>query len=346
MKRRSFLKTVGAATAGAALVPERMLAAAAASPGDMPRRTLGRTGFQVSVAGFSGFALVHGTQEEATAAVHGALDRGLNYYDVAPAYGDGECENKLGVALQGLDRGSYFLACKTKKRDAAGLREELERSLQRLKTDHFDVYQLHHLVKPEDVKTALGPGGAVEEALKARKEGKIRALGFSAHTTKAAVQALNGFAFDTVMFPINYVEYFTRGFGKEVLALAREKGAAVLSIKTINAGAWPPGVERSRKWWYRPLEDQIDIDRAYRWTLSLPGVVLGFPPAWLDLQEKAITAALALREASAADAQILERMAYDCGSIFKREEDSVAMGREPESCYPHHPHDRPPSAWA
>lgn len=344
MKRRSFLRAVGGA-AGTLAVGVGCTSTPSADTA-MPRRKLGRTGWNVSVVGFSGLAFVNGTQDQCTAAAHEAFDLGLNYYDVAPAYGNGECENKMGVALQGLDRGRYFLACKTKVRDKDGARRELERSLQRLKTDHFDVYQLHHLVKPDEVRTALGPGGAMETILKAREEGTVRAIGFSAHTTKAALEALKGFPFDTVMFPVNYVEYFTRGFGKEVLDLAAEKGAAVLSIKTINAGAWPPNVERTRKWWYRPLEDQEAIDLAYRWTLSLPGVVTGFPPAWLDLQAKAIRAGLAYRRADAGDAAKLQAMAAGCGSIFKREEDSVAMGRPCEIFYPDHPHGCCRTEWA
>jgi predicted aldo/keto reductase-like oxidoreductase len=288
----------------------------------------------VSVVAFAGLALSHYEQEECTAGVHRAFDQGLNYYDVAPAYGqNGECEIKLGVALQGLKRSDYVLTCKTKARDQDGCRLELERSLTRLKTDHFDLYQLHHLVKPEDVKKALGPGGAMDAILKAREEGKIRGIGFSAHTTKAALEALRGFNFDTVMFPISFAEYYTRGFGKEILALAKEKGTAVLSIKTLHSGAWPVGEPRTRQWWYRPLESQDDINLAYRWTLSLPGVVAGFPPSFLDLQDKAIAAGLAYRPATEADAQKLEAMAKGAGSIFKREEDSVAY----QSPYPHHP---------
>jgi predicted aldo/keto reductase-like oxidoreductase len=162
----------------------------------------------------------------------------------------------------------------------------------------------------------------------------VRAIGFSAHTTKAAVEALRGFNFDTVMFPINFAEYYTRDFGKEVLALAKEKGTAVLSIKTMNAGSWPQGVERTRQWWYRPLEEQEQINLAYRWTLSLPGVVAGFPASFLDLQDRAISAGLAYRPATPADANKLEEMARGAGSIFKREEDSVAF----LSPYPHTPH--------
>ncbi len=351
MKRRNFLKVVGGVTGsmaigvGPVLVSESEAAEQAAG-GVMPRRVLGRTGFKVSVTGFAGLSLMHYDQERCTRGLHEAFDQGLNYYDVAPAYNNGDCEIKMGAGLQGLDRNRYYLACKTKKRDKEGAREELERSLQRLKTDYFDVYQLHHLVKVEEVQTALGPGGVMEAVLKAREEGKVRAIGFSAHTTKAALAALRGFNFDTVMFPVNYVEYYTRGFGKEVLALAKEKGAAVLSIKTIHSGAWPKDVKRTREWWYRPLEKQEDISLAYRWTLSLPGVVVGFPPAWLDLQERAIAAGLAYRPATKADAAKLEEMAKDCGSIFKREEELAAVGRSHASPYPEHPHDCCPGEWA
>jgi predicted aldo/keto reductase-like oxidoreductase len=333
MKRRAFLKIVGG-VAGSEILGIRPLLVSEAEAAE---------GWKVSVVGFSGLGLTHDEQEVCTASVHEAFERGLNYYDVAPAYGKGTCETKLGLALQGLDRGRYYLACKTKKLDKDGARAELENSLKELRTDYFDVYQLHHLVKPADVQTALGPGGAVEMLVQAKQEGKIRAIGFSAHTTKAALAALRGFDFDTVMFPINYVEYYTRGFGVEVLALAKEKGTAVLSIKTMNAGAWPKGAERTRKWWYRSLETQDDINLAYRWTLSLPGVVMGFPPSWMDLQAKAITAGMAYRPATEADAGKLQGMAKDCGSIFKREEDSVACLNQP---YPHHPHDCCEGVWA
>jgi aryl-alcohol dehydrogenase-like predicted oxidoreductase len=347
MRRRSFLKAVGGVTGSVAMGIAPVLvseaeAAARAARGEMPRRELGRTGLRVSVVAFSGLALTHYEQEECTAGVHKAFDRGLNYYDVAPAYGKGACEIRLGVALQGLKRSNYVLACKTKARDKEGCRQELERSLTRLKTDYFDLYQLHHLVKPEDVNKTLGPGGAMETILKAKEEGKIRHIGFSAHTTKAALEALRSFDFDTVMFPISFAEYYTSGFGKEVLALAKEKGTAVLSIKTLHSGAWPQGAERTRKWWYRPLEKQEDIDLAYRWTLSMPGVVAGFPPSFLDLQNKAIEAGLAYRPATEADALKLQEMARGTGSIFKREQDSVAF----QSPYPHCPSECCPGQWA
>jgi len=339
MKRRTFLKAAGGLAGIEFLGIYPLLASesesAKAKTGSMQMRPLGRLGWKVSVVPFSGLGLVHEDQAGSTAHVRQAFERGVNYFDVAPAYDKGKCEIKMGSALHGLDRSRYYLACKTKKRDKAGCIAEMEQSLRNLQTDYFDVYQLHHLVQPDDVRTALGPGGAMEAILEAKKAGKIRAIGFSAHTTKAALAAMQGFGFDTVMFPVNYVEYYTRGFGVEILKLAQEQGAAVLSIKTMNSGAWPKGVERTRKWWYRTLETQEEIDLAYRWTLSLPGVVMGFAPSWMDLQSKAISAGIAYRPATEADAGKLKLMAEGCGSIFQREEDQVANLDRPYPCHPH-----------
>jgi predicted aldo/keto reductase-like oxidoreductase len=132
----------------------------------------------------------------------------------------------MGIGLQGLDRSKYFLACKTKKRDKEGCRKELEQSLRLLKTDYFDLYQLHHLVRPSEVQQALGPDGAMEAILEARKAGKVRFIGYSAHTTKAALEVMKGFKFDTRHVPINFVEYYNRGFGKEFCPRPRTKAAA------------------------------------------------------------------------------------------------------------------------
>ncbi|HWH71891.1 MAG TPA: aldo/keto reductase, partial [Candidatus Sulfotelmatobacter sp.] len=180
MKRRTFLMTVGGAAGVAALGIPQIFAADEPMErvAGLPRRALGRTGQKLSVVGFPGLALVHYEQEKCTTAIHDAFERGVNYYDVAPAYGNGQCETKMGIGLQGMDRSKYFLACKTKKRDKEGARQELEQSLKLLKTDHFDLYQLHHLVQPAQVKQILGPGGAMETLLKAKEEGKIKYIGF------------------------------------------------------------------------------------------------------------------------------------------------------------------------
>jgi predicted aldo/keto reductase-like oxidoreductase len=351
MKRRTFLKVVGG-VAGSSTLGINLPRLAGSESTDsrvqdmtpVPRRILGRTGEKVSIIGFPGLACAHGDQDACTASMHKAIDRGVNYFDVAPAYGrDGECEIKMGIGLQGIDRSRYFLACKTKMRDKDGAREELERSLERLKTDHFDLYQMHHIRRPEEVQQAFGPGGCMETFFKAQEEGKVRYLGFSAHTTKGALEAMKSHRFDTVMFPINFVEYYQMGFGKPVLQLAREQGAAVLAIKAMSLGGWPEGMERTRRWWYRSLETEEDIDLGLRFSLSQPGVVVAFSPAFLDLADKAFAVSHAYRPLGTVEEARLKEWSQSCLSIFRRQEEAVAQGRPlngtyfaygPDECYP------------
>ncbi len=348
MERREFLKMASAAAGGCAIGSEVLLAAQSASGGEdkvagLPRRVLGRTGAKISVVAFPGLALNALNQEEATAGVHKAFDQGINHFDVAPAYGDAEI--KMGPALQGLDRSKIFLSCKTKMRDKDGARKELERSLTRLKTDHFDLYQMHHLRWTKEVQQALGPGGAIETFLKAKEEGKIRHIGFSAHTTKSALEMLKGFQFDSVMFPLSYVDYMNWGFGKAVVETARERGTAVLAMKAIYAGAWPQGAERTRKWWYRPLEKDDEIELAIRWALSQPGVATTVPVSYLDLLDKCIKAGRSYQPITETEVAKLHEMAKGCGSVFREEDDTAATASVfHKTFHPDSPHECCPFA--
>jgi len=347
MKRRAFVRmAAGAAGAGLAVI-ERLLAdfrsdgAIASRVAGLPRRVLGRTGREISIVGFPGLALSHETQESSNAAVRQAFDRGVNYFDVAPAYGkNGECEIKLGEALRQLDRSRIFLSCKTKVRDREGSRAELERSLQRLHTDHFDLYQLHHLVTPDDVRRAFGPSGAMESLLAAKKDGKVRWLGFPAHSTKAALAALEAHPFDTVMFPISFAEYYLRDFGRDVLDAAERRGAAVLAIKPMCMGAWPKDAQRARRWWYRTTETQEEVSLAMRFSLSLKGVVAGIPPSFVELLDRAITAGAAYEPATTADRDRLRELAKSCITLFLREDQlGNGIARHQEIPYPERPSD-------
>ena len=325
MKRRTFLKTVGAAATGLAVgyrplfaaddQPERELHPHASG---LPRRQLGRTGQKISVVGYPGLALSKISQAKASAALRAAFDAGVNYFDVAPAYGDAEV--KMGAAMQAtrIPRDEIFLASKTKSRDAAGARAELERSLRRLKTDHLDLYQLHVMSTADEVREVLAPDGALEAFLRARDEGKVRWLGFSAHTKSAALALLKAHKFDTVMYPVNFIEHFTHQFDPEVLALARAEGAAVIAIKPISAGGWKSGERPSRGgWWYRPLEEQSEIDLAIRFSLSLDPVVSVLPTSFYDLAEKSIVAGKAYRPASDADLEALRELAGKYVPLFR-----------------------------
>jgi len=329
MERREFLKVAGAVAGTCSLTSKTLLAASGgdSKAAELPRRVLGRTGEKVSTIVFPGLAMIQQEQAECTAAVHRIFERGVNYFDVAPAYGNGTAEVRMGIALQGLDRSRLFLACKTKMRDKEGARQELERSLQRLKTDHFDLYQMHHIRTPEEVQKAFGPGGAIETFVKAEEEGKVRFLGFSAHTTKGALEALKAFSFDTVMFPISFAEYFQFGFGKAVLEEAGRRGTVVLGMKALHGGAWPEGIERTRKWWYRTVEKEDEVALAIRFTLSQPGVIAAVPPSFIDLTDKAISAAQAFQPITEAELTKLREMSVGRGSVFQDDEKRVNAGQ-------------------
>lgn len=343
MKRRTFLKAVG----GSAVSSQAVMSAAAekeAVAEGIPQRGLGKSGKKVSVVCFPGLALVHYEQEECTEGLHKAFDQGITHFDVAPAYGKGVCETRMGIGLQGIPRDKYFLSCKTKLRDAKGAREELERSLELLKTDHFDLYQLHCLFEPEEVKQAFGPGGAMETIFKAREEGKVGLIGFSAHTTRGALAAMDEYRFDTVMFPINFVELFTIGFGDAVLKRAAEQEVPVLAIKAMSRGLWPEGVERNRKWWYQSVETEKEVSMAIRYALSQSTVKTIVPPSWLDLVDKAVVAARDCTPITDEEVEELRKIAADCQSVFRKQETGVADGRSHNRFYADGAHDHCP-AW-
>lgn len=333
MQRRDFLKSASTA-AGAALLSQTSIFSMAytnlTAPTEvvqgMPRRALGATGRTVSLVGFPGLALVHDdyTQERCNEAVESAFRQGVNYFDVAPAYGDGKCEERLGIALQAVDRKQLFLACKTKQRDRDGARREMDRSFELLKTDYFDLYQLHHVRTVDEARQALGPGGAMEVILEAQRDGRVGLIGFSAHTTLGALELMNGFRFDTVMFPINFVELYNRNFGKEIIDLANQQGASLISIKTMSYGGWPDPGQRTRDWWYRSVETEADVRLAWQFALSRKGVAAGIPPSFLDLVERAIAAARDYQPPSEHELRRLQEMAAGKSSIFEREENRYA----------------------
>lgn len=231
----------------------------------MQRRALGATGENLSIIGMGGIVVSRVPQREADAIVAEAVDRGVNYFDVAPSYGD--AEERLGPALE-PHRDGVFLACKTGKREAEGARAEMEQSLRNLRTDHFDLYQLHGLTTLAEVETAFGPGGAIETVEAARREGKVRFLGFSAHSVEAAQEALRRYRFDTILFPFNCVCWH-HGFGPQVMEAAREAGAARLALKALARTNWPEGGEKKwKKCWYQPFDQREEAALALRFTLS------------------------------------------------------------------------------
>ncbi|UCE46810.1 MAG: aldo/keto reductase [Phycisphaerales bacterium] len=234
---------------------------------------------RLSIVGFGGIVVFGQLQTDANREVARAIDRGVNYFDVALTYGKGEAEEKLAVALKPY-RNIAFLACKTQKRDATGARAELENSLRVLDTDHFDLYQLHAMSKMEDVDTVLGPSGALETFLKAREEGKVRYLGFSAHNEDVALRLIDEFPFDSVLFPINYVCFAQGNFGPRLLKKAKEKNVACLALKSLAYTRWASKEDRKAnypKCWYQPISDLEKARLALRFTLS-EDVTAAIPP--------------------------------------------------------------------
>jgi aryl-alcohol dehydrogenase-like predicted oxidoreductase len=233
----------------------------------METRRLGKTGERLSVVGFGGIVVKDVSPAEAARLVVQALDRGINYVDVAPSYGN--AEERLGPALAPY-RHSVFLACKTQERTARGAREELHRSLERLHTETFDLYQLHAVSTMEEVERVLGPGGAMEALVEAREQGLVRYLGFSSHADDAAVALLQRFPFDTMLFPFNWVAWHQGGFGPRAMAAAKRAGVGILALKALAKRALREGEERPwPKCWYVPVDDPAEAQMALNWTLSL-----------------------------------------------------------------------------
>ncbi len=230
---------------------------------------------ELSRVAFGGVIVDAETQNDANNYVAEAIDAGVNYFDVAPTYGN--AEERLGPALRGK-RQDIFLACKTEDRTATGAQKLLEQSLKNLETDYLDLYQLHAVYTLEDVAKTFAPGGAFEVFLRAKEKGLIKHIGFSAHSTEAAIALMDRYNFDSIMFPFNFVSLLKNDYGAYVLEKALEKDMAVLGIKSMALTERQPGDNlKHPKAWYHPIEDKILGDKAVKYTLS-KGVDIIMPP--------------------------------------------------------------------
>jgi predicted aldo/keto reductase-like oxidoreductase len=293
MNRRDFLKKSVAASAAAiasgALAPEEVLAGKPSRKGNgLEKRPLGRTGEKLSIIGLGGIVVSGIEQAAANDIVAEALDRGVNYFDVAPTYGN--AQERLGIALEGR-RDRIFLACKTVKRNAREASAELDQSLKLLKTDRVDLYQLHGLVTLEELEQCFAAGGAMQSILRGKEQGKLRYIGFSAHSVEAALAARDRFAFDSVLFPVNYVLYREANFGPQVVKKAKQKKMGCLALKAMASTVWPPDAKREfGKCWYQPISAPALASLALRFTLS-QGVTAAIPPGEERLFRMALDAA-------------------------------------------------------
>jgi predicted aldo/keto reductase-like oxidoreductase len=264
MKRRSFIKQ---AAATAALVTLRnalgepigaaLQGAAAQTPGPIVsmvngigRRKLGRADAEVSIIGVGGYHLGVGsvTEQEAIRVVRMALDEGINFLDNCWDYNAGVSEERMGKALADGYRQKAFLMTKLDGRTGEAARQQLETSMKRLNTDHIDLVQIHEVIRMTDPELAFQPGNVVDVLIQAKKDGKIRFIGFTGHKSPEMhlnminVADKHGFVFDTVQMPVNALDEHYDSFGQKVIPVARAHGMAVLGMKPLsNAAILKPG---------------------------------------------------------------------------------------------------------
>jgi aryl-alcohol dehydrogenase-like predicted oxidoreductase len=242
----------------------------------IPKIPFGRTGHSSTRTIFGAAALSEVTQDEADRTLEVLLEFGINHIDTAASYGDAEL--RIGPWMHG-HRNNFFLATKTGQRSYAAARDEINRSLERLRTDHVDLIQLHNLVDAGEWDEALSDGGALEACVEAREAGLVRFIGVTGHGTPIAamhLRSLGRFAFDSVLFPYSWVAMQDSHYAREVeelMQVCADRGVARQTIKSIAARPWN-GRPRTHAPWYEPLDDQLAIDAAVGWVLSRPGVFL------------------------------------------------------------------------
>ena len=241
------------------------------------RIPFGRTGHESSRALFGAAALGRMRQDKADTVLETLLEFGVNHIDTAAGYGDSELRIALWMKTH---RDDFFLATKTRERDATGARESLERSLVRLGVEHVDLIQLHNLVETGEQNQALGPGGALEALVEAREAGLVRYIGVTGHGTFAPrrhLESLRQFPFDSVLAPCNFAMLAQAEYAadfEELYATCRERGVAFQTIKSVARRRWSEADEGPRHSWYHPIRDHGALRRAVHFVLARPGVFL------------------------------------------------------------------------
>jgi len=258
----------------------------------MEKRRLGKTEHMSSILIFGGFALYRITQKAADAAIEMALENGINHVDVSPLYGD--AEKHLGSWFKRNGK-KFFLGCKTHERNKEGARESLLRSLDTLKVDRFDLFQLHGVDSQEVLDVCLGTGGAMEAILEAKDQGLVRFIGITGHNPPSHNLALSRFDFDTVMFPLNRVHAVHPTDWNDyapLLKTARRKDVGVIAIKSVAKRAWPDRQANVKHYntWYEPFDNASEIEKSVWFTLS-QDITAAVLPGELSLWPMIISAA-------------------------------------------------------
>ena len=242
----------------------------------IPTQPFGSTDHQSTRIIFGAAALGNVSQAEADQTMELIIEHGINHIDTAASYGDAEL--RLGPWME-THRDQFFLATKTGERTRAKAYEEIQLSLERLRTDHIDLIQLHNLVDADEWETAFATGGAIEAVVQAQADGLVSYIGVTGHGLTVAAQhlrSLEQYPFDAVLLPYNYPMSLNATYLAEfdaLVALCQERNVAVQTIKAITRAPWGDR-EQTANTWYEPLTDQAAIDTAVSWVLGREGVFL------------------------------------------------------------------------
>ena len=236
----------------------------------METRRFGRTGHMSTVAIFGAAAFSKVSQEEADQVMELVIEAGINHIDVAPSYG--QAEMRIGPWMP-RERGRFFLGCKTMERTREGAWNEIQGSLKRLQTETFDLYQCHAITTMEELDAVTMKGGALEAFEEARREGLTKYIGITGHgadAPKIYLEALRRFDFDSVLFPINFVQMANheyRKYAEELVATCSAKDVGTMIIKSIHKAPWGDRPHTATTW-YEPFDQSDEIQRAVNFALS------------------------------------------------------------------------------
>ncbi len=236
----------------------------------METRRFGRTGHMSTVAIFGAAAFSEVSQAEADKVMEQVIEAGVNHIDVAPSYG--QAELRIGPWMP-RERARFLLGCKTMERTREGAWKELRESLQRLQTESFDLYQCHAITTMEELDSVTMKGGALEAFVEARREGLTRYIGITGHGVNAPqiyLEALRRFEFDSILFPLNFVQMGNpeyRKYTEELIAACKAKDVGTMVIKTITKAPWGER-QHTATTWYEPFEKMDEIQKAVNFALS------------------------------------------------------------------------------
>ena len=236
----------------------------------METRRFGRTGHMSTIAIFGAAAFWEISQQNADKVLEQIIEAGVNHIDVAPSYG--QAEERIGPWMP-RERNRFFLGCKTTERTKDGAWNELQRSLKRLQTETFDLYQLHAITTMEELNAVTMKGGALEAFVEARERGLTRFIGITGHGADAPqiyLEALRRFDFDSVLFPLNFVQMANpeyRKYAEELIATCNAKDVGKMIIKAITKAPWGERPHTATTW-YEPFDKMDEIQRALNFALS------------------------------------------------------------------------------